>query len=162
AFLTTSVPVPRIAMRRPVAIAFGVAIFVVSALAPFSALRLARSPNAGFVTVQRSFLAGKWVAAAMRLAPESGTPALGACRTTIPSHAAPRARGIDLRDRDFLLVTVDALRADRLRALGGNGLTPSIDALAESGAVFAHAYTPTPHTSYALASLLTGKFLRPV
>jgi len=32
--------------------------------------------------------------------------------------------GLDLRGHDVLLVTVDALRADRLRAYGGAGLTP--------------------------------------
>src|SRR5690606_30494727 len=61
-----------------------------------------------------------------------------------------------------LLVTVDTLRADRLGAYGGRDLTPSMDALAAEGRVFGRAYTPTPHTSYALSSLLTGKYLRPV
>ncbi|MAT27628.1 MAG: hypothetical protein CMN29_22175, partial [Sandaracinus sp.] len=76
---------------------------------------------------------------------------------------APAARpGIDLRDRDVLLISVDALRADRLAAWGGEGLTPEMDALAEEGLVFRRAYTPTPHTSYALSSMLTGKYLREV
>ena len=74
-----------------------------------------------------------------------------------------RAReGIDLRGKDVLLITIDALRADRLRAWGGEGLTPHLDALADDSMVFTRAYTPTPHTSYALTSMLTGKYMRPV
>ena len=74
------------------------------------------------------------------------------------------APGIDLRDGSILLITIDALRADRLAAYGAEGgATPSINALSDDHAViFEHAYTPTPHTSYALASLLTGKFMREV
>jgi arylsulfatase A-like enzyme len=70
--------------------------------------------------------------------------------------------GIDLRGRDVLLITIDALRADRLRAYGGHGLTPALDALADESVVFLRAYTPTPHTSYALGSLMTGKYLVPL
>ncbi|MDH5671686.1 MAG: sulfatase-like hydrolase/transferase [Myxococcales bacterium] len=86
-----------------------------------------------------------------------------------PASAAPRAapnavarRGIDLRGRDILLITVDALRADRLGAYGGAGLTPQMDRLARESVVFARAYTPTPNTSYAIAGLMTGKFLEPL
>ena len=28
--------------------------------------------------------------------------------------------------------------------------------------MFEHAYTPTPHTSYALVELMTGKFMQPL
>jgi arylsulfatase A-like enzyme len=70
--------------------------------------------------------------------------------------------GVDLHGRDVLLITVDALRADQLRALGGSGVAPAIDALAEESVVFSRAYTPTPHTSYAISSLLTGKFIQPL
>jgi arylsulfatase A-like enzyme len=62
--------------------------------------------------------------------------------------------------RHVLLITVDALRADRLRAYGGCGVTPFLDSLAEESVVWRRAYTPTPHTSYALASLHTGAFVR--
>src|SRR5690606_2545964 len=69
---------------------------------------------------------------------------------------------IDLRDHDVLLITVDALRADALSAYGGKGRMPELDALATDSVVFERAYTPAPHTSYALASLLTAKFMKPV
>jgi arylsulfatase A-like enzyme len=65
------------------------------------------------------------------------------------------------RDPSVLLVTVDALRADRLEAYGARGrTTPRLDAFARDAVVFRRAYTTTPHTSYALGGLMTGKHLR--
>jgi arylsulfatase A-like enzyme len=72
-------------------------------------------------------------------------------------------RSLDLRERDILLITVDALRADHVGAYGyGRPITPAIDALAKTGVVFDAAYTATPHTSYAVTSLMTGKYMRPL
>jgi len=77
---------------------------------------------------------------------------------TPDAAAAARATTVDLRDRDVLLITIDALRADRLVAYGAKTpLMPQLDALAAEGRVFLRAYTPTPHTSYALISMLSGK-----
>ncbi len=71
--------------------------------------------------------------------------------------------GVDLRGWDLLLITVDALRPDHLGAYGyGRPTSPRIDALATEGLVFDAAYTPTPHTSYAVTSLMTGKYMRPL
>jgi len=68
---------------------------------------------------------------------------------------------LDVSDRDLLLVTIDALRADHLGAYGyGRPTSPAIDELARQGVVFERAYTATPQTSYAVASLLTGKYVR--
>ncbi len=61
-----------------------------------------------------------------------------------------------------MLVTVDALRADRLRALGGRGRTPTLDAFAARGVLFRRAYCATPHTSYSLASVMLGTHARSV
>ncbi|MFO0606888.1 MAG: sulfatase [Polyangiales bacterium] len=61
-----------------------------------------------------------------------------------------------------MLVTVDALRADRLRALGGRGRTPTLDAMAARGVLFRRAYCTTPHTSYSLASVMLGTYARSV
>ncbi|MCB9594266.1 MAG: sulfatase-like hydrolase/transferase [Sandaracinaceae bacterium] len=59
-----------------------------------------------------------------------------------------------------LLVTVDALRADRLGVYGNRrGLTPAIDALARDGVVFEHASTQAPHSSYSLCSLMASEYL---
>jgi arylsulfatase A-like enzyme len=59
---------------------------------------------------------------------------------------------------DVVLITVDALRADHLGLYGYSRATsPALDALARESSVFERAYTPSPHTSFALASLLTGQ-----
>ncbi len=77
------------------------------------------------------------------------------------SIARPRdGASLPLTDGDVVLVTVDALRADALRALGGSGRMPFLDAFAARGWVFHHAYAATPHTSYSLASLMTGTHAR--
>jgi arylsulfatase A-like enzyme len=77
---------------------------------------------------------------------------------------APKAeRALEFGDRDVLLVSIDALRADHVGAYGyDRPTTPRIDSLAREGAVFDAAYTATPHTSYAVASLMTGKYMRPL
>lgn len=117
-------------------------------------------PNACFVVATRAPLTGKLIGALRDYAASSVPPppasAVG------PEATARAGRGVDLSGHDVLLVTVDALRADRVGPWGGEGLTPHMDALADEGVSFLRAYTPTPHTSYALTSLLTGKFLRPV
>ncbi|MBI2395239.1 MAG: sulfatase-like hydrolase/transferase [Deltaproteobacteria bacterium] len=77
--------------------------------------------------------------------------------------AQSTARAIDATGRDLLLVTIDALRADHVGAYGyPRKTTPAIDALAAEGVLFERAYTATPHTSYAVASLMTGKYMRPI
>jgi len=123
-----------------------------------AALWLVRTEaNAAFVAESGAVLTGKLIAGLRRSSPDrvlSATPDVQADR---PSSAAS---GIDIRDRDILLITVDALRADRLAAYGGSGLTPHMDALARRSVVFRRAYTPSPTTSYALGSLMTGTFLR--
>ncbi len=52
-----------------------------------------------------------------------------------------------------VLLTIDAWRADALSPTD----TPNLWALARRGTCFSRAYTTTPHTSFALASLHTGK-----
>lgn len=138
--------------RRSLALAV-----VLVALAPYSLWRLASHPTLSFAVREKA----PWTAKLM-------TPLAPAPRRVVASvepAARPRPsaqRGVDLRDRDVLLISVDALRADLLRAYGGSGRTPELDRLAAESAVFLRAYTPAPHTSYALASLLTGKFVKPL
>src|SRR5690606_11873114 len=63
----------------------------------------------------------------------------------------------------LLLITVDALRADHVGTYGySRAMTPHIDELANTGATFLYAYAPTPHTSYSITSLMTGKYMRPL
>jgi arylsulfatase A-like enzyme len=58
---------------------------------------------------------------------------------------------------DILLVTVDALRADRLgaRLPDGRPLMPALDALAAEGAVFARAFAPSTVTRGSLPPIMT-------
>ncbi len=54
-----------------------------------------------------------------------------------------------------LLITIDALRNDRLRA----DLAPHLTALASEGTRVTRTYTQAPHSSYAITSLHTSEFL---
>jgi arylsulfatase A-like enzyme len=69
----------------------------------------------------------------------------------------------DFRGRDILFITVDALRADHVGSYGyARPTTPEIDALAAQGIRYEHAYCATPHTSYSVTSMMTGKYMRPL
>ncbi|MCP4676573.1 MAG: sulfatase-like hydrolase/transferase [Deltaproteobacteria bacterium] len=60
-----------------------------------------------------------------------------------------------------LLVTIDALRADRLGVYGHSGrdLSPNLDRWArDKGIVFEHAYCAAPHSSFSLTSLHTSRY----
>src|SRR5690606_2901926 len=64
---------------------------------------------------------------------------------------------------DAMLITVDALRADHVGAYGYPLPTsPALDALAARGARFEHAYSSAPHTSLSIASMLSGRNVRPL
>lgn len=79
--------------------------------------------------------------------------ALGANRIAVAEIQQPRIT-------DIVLITIDALRADRLGSYGySRRMTPNLDALAYRGTRFERVYTPTPHTSLAIGSLLTGRSL---
>jgi arylsulfatase A-like enzyme len=59
----------------------------------------------------------------------------------------------------LVVVTLDTVRRDHVGAYGGaRGLTPHLDALAQRGLVFEHAFTTMPTTGPAHASLFTGLF----
>jgi arylsulfatase A-like enzyme/tetratricopeptide (TPR) repeat protein len=58
----------------------------------------------------------------------------------------------------IILISVDTLRADHLPAYGYRGLlTPALDTLAADGVVFERAYSHSPQTLPAHASLLSGR-----
>jgi len=58
----------------------------------------------------------------------------------------------------IVVVSIDALRADRLSAYGSSGAkTPAIDALAADGVVFERAYANSPQTLPSHVSMLTGR-----
>jgi arylsulfatase A-like enzyme len=85
-----------------------------------------------------------------------------AVTTTVATAVEPAPslpEGPRRREADVVLITIDAVRADHLGCFGyGRATTPNIDALAARAVRFERAYTQAPHTSFALASLMIGKY----
>lgn len=134
-------------------------------LASGTAERLSRFDNFRLVVSESAPLLQHAVAFAARLAPPPALGAVDPCLVAPESCAAraDQAGGPSFAGRDVVLVTIDALRADHVSAYGySRRTTPHIDALAIGGVRFEHAYCATPHTSYSVTSLLTGKFMRPL
>jgi arylsulfatase A-like enzyme len=130
---------------------------VAAALTPSSASKVALADNIRLVFLDHAPVLGRAVEVAARIEPpEPFEPEL--------AKGPADAKGtLDARGWDILLITVDALRADHVGAYGyGRKTTPVIDKLASEGVVFESAYTATPHTSYAVTSLMTGKYMRPL
>ncbi len=101
-------------------------------------------------------IAGEALAAALALDP-------GGIEPPAPSAPPVPERPFDARGWDVLLVTVGSLRADHVGVYGYDRATsPNIDRLAREGVLFENAYSPSPVTSYAIASLFTGKYMRPL
>jgi arylsulfatase A-like enzyme/glycosyltransferase involved in cell wall biosynthesis len=76
-----------------------------------------------------------------------------------PEARSPRKRPTrtPAAPRNILMIGSDTLRADRLGALGYHrALTPNIDQLAASGALFSNCYVPCARTAPSLISMLTG------
>ena len=122
---------------------------------------LAKYDNARRIVSERSDVLGRVAELAAKKWPP---PPLDLGDGTAEDPLADDAsRTLDAQGRDVLLVTIDALRADHVGAYGyGRATTPSLDALSKEGVVFERAYTATPHTSYAISSLMTGKYMRPI
>lgn len=137
---------------------------VLGALSFPAARRLALFDNFRFVFVEHAPILGRAVELAARLAPP--VPHEGdadAVDVTASTPSADGKRALELSGRDLVLITIDALRADHLGAYGYERPTsPNLDRLAQEGVVFERAYTSTPHTSYAVVSLMTGKYMRPL
>jgi choline-sulfatase len=95
----------------------------------------------------------------------------GGDATGLPAVAAPGGAGAPapVRKRtgegfagNILIVSIDALRADRLGVAGykrrqGKTLTPHLDGLAQRGAYFRRAWSQAPNTPRSFPSLLTGR-----
>ncbi len=60
---------------------------------------------------------------------------------------------------DIILITIDAVRADRMGFLGAHsGLTPNLDRIAHESIVFTQAYSQSPLTISSHATILTGTY----
>ncbi len=90
---------------------------------------------------------------------------LTACFPAPPSDAELRLFSqVGRRPRSTLvLFTIDSLRAEHVGAYGyPRPTTPVIDRLARRGLRFTRAYAQAPHTSFSIASLLTGRYFGPL
>jgi hypothetical protein len=149
----------RVAVIASVAVLSGVGVAV--ALSPRNARKIATASNVRLELVEHAPLLGRAILAANRMAPPVSLDDAGAAASLAPPGEI--ARALDWTGDDVVLITVDALRADHLGAYGyGRPTTPAIDALARGGIRFEHAYCPTPHTSYSVTSMMTGKYMRPL
>ncbi len=123
-----------------------------------AARALHTADNLRMILLEHAPLMGRGVALAARIAPVA-TEAAGAA----PAAPASAGRTLHWNERSVLMVTVDALRADHVSAYGySRPTTPVFDRLAEQAALFEYAYCATPHTSYSLTSLMTGKYMHPL
>ncbi|HEX4458541.1 MAG TPA: sulfatase-like hydrolase/transferase, partial [Polyangia bacterium] len=104
------------------------------------------------VMVERAALASPLV----RAFAHTAAPVAAATLNAPGNEEAPALpQGPQLPAGDVVLITVDALRADRVTPR----TMPFLSSLAATGVVFQRAYTQVPHTSFSLATLLTGKYV---
>jgi arylsulfatase A-like enzyme len=153
---------------RAIAAAMLVALVLAFAWTPTASARLGPMSNTRVVLVEHAPLLGRAVLVAAALHPpprfdddDEGAPGARGAPHGAPVGEIPRA--LDWSRRDIVLLSVDALRADHVSAYGyARATTPRIDALAREGKLFTHAYCPTPHTSYSVTSMMTGRYMRPL
>jgi len=163
-------PAPAAGWRRWAGPALPALIALIAlAVARPAAARLAHFDNFRLLLLERAPLLGPGVRLAAQLAPPPPLASAGSgCDPMLdPGCVAPGPRGsarpLELGKRDILFISIDALRADHVGAYGyKRNTTPHIDALAKQGVLFTHAYCPTPHTSYSVTSMMTGKYMRPL
>jgi arylsulfatase A-like enzyme len=138
----------------------GLALLLCVARVPAALTAIDHASNVRIALVDHAPMAGRFISVLMRIRPPADTslPAAG-----VSPEVTEVPRSLDWTGRDLLLVSVDALRADHVSAYGyARPTTPNLDALAREGTLFESAYCPTPHTSYSITSMLTGKYLRPL
>lgn len=135
------------------------------AWAPYAASAVSGEDNLRRVLLERAPILGRSVVVASQMAPPPKADEEDSASAATLSGLRDRkgARSLDWQGHDIVLVTIDALRADHVSSYGyKRKTTPNIDALAARGARFERAYCPTPHTSYSIASLMTGKYMKPL
>ena len=150
---------PELRRLARVGAASGAALIVALVLA-----LVASSPAVRRISVAKTWFAGPVVRGALGLllpAPGGGgadvDPAAALAAAARPAYRVgdPLTRP----DWNVLLVTVDALRVDRLGAKGpgGQALAPRLDALAGRAWRFERAYAPATTTRYSVGALLQGR-----
>ena len=133
-------------------------VVVATALCPIAARDLPQWDNVRFLYVAKAPTLAHALQIAAAVQPVEATTA------EVTTEPGPQSeRWLSWHDRDFLLVSIDAVRADHVGAYGyARRTTPNIDELAKRGVVFERAYSVMPHTSYSMTSILTGKYMRPL
>ena len=127
------------------------------AMAAASVWQLRGSQILRFASYERTVITGIVLhAVPLSLAPRTVAAAeRNAAEETLP----PLPEGPRRPDADVVVITIDALRADHVGAYGyKRPTTPNIDAVARAGTRFERAYSQAPHTSFSIASMLTGKY----
>ncbi|MDD5306841.1 MAG: sulfatase-like hydrolase/transferase [Deltaproteobacteria bacterium] len=157
-FLAIEPVIGRLPRRLPV-----VAVASAVLLCALSLVLLMRTQNPRFVVGERTAAASDVLDMARLLAPRAKDTAAASVEPDASEIAAQAGPFISRPGSTVIMISVDAMRYDRLAALGASRrVAPNLDALSERSVLFARAYTPVPHTSYALSSLLTGKYTRPL
>ena len=132
---------------------------------PF-AERLSRFDNFRFLLSEKAPILGRAVELSARLAPppplEPGEPPCAGpgCAEIRPGQGPARS----ICAAATCCWSASTLCAPTTSSSYGysRATTPNLDRLAKEGVVFERAYTATPHTSYAVTSLMTGKYMRPL
>jgi arylsulfatase A-like enzyme len=130
---------------RAVLIAAAVAVL----LGAVGLSRLEQSRGLRTLALERTAPLARLLTVAHRLrGPQVTAPVAAAPVAVRPVQSGPHLGAVDV-----FLITVDAMRADRLT----KEVAPTLRGLADQGVDFAHAYAQVPHTSFSVATLLTGK-----
>jgi hypothetical protein len=147
-------------LGRAGALAVVAVVAVCAARAPSAARALERFSNIRILLVEHAPILGRAVQVTEALRPEEHWAPWMDAPSVAPGEVR---RSLDWSGHDIVLISVDALRADHVSAYGyARPTTPNLDALAREGTLFESAYCPTPHTSYSVTSMMTGKYLRPL
>jgi hypothetical protein len=150
---------PGVGVRAGV-VAVALLVLFCAGVTPRAARALEPATNLRIVLVEHAPLMGRAVTFAMLLRPPDADDPSRNAQATAPGEVV---RSLDWNGHDLVLISVDALRADHVSSYGySRPTTPNLDALASAGTRFDSAYCPTPHTSYSLTSMMTGKYLRPL
>ncbi|MFO0659852.1 MAG: sulfatase-like hydrolase/transferase [Polyangiaceae bacterium] len=124
---------------------------------PHAAKKLAAADNVRFVFGSHALVLAPAIEIAAKISPPVPLDVEG------PTTVTSTPRALSWQGRDIVLISIDALRADHVSSYGyTRKTTPNIDQLATSGVRFEQAFCATPHTSYSVTSMLTGKYMRPL
>ena len=145
------------------------ALVVVAAVAAgsFSLVGINASQALRYLTFEHTLITARVLKGAAHVGLVGGRP-----KTPRPAPAAPakpadsppavkKMAGPLSPGSNVLLITVDAMRADQLAAHGqARAVTPNLNTWSQGSTIFERGYCQVPHTSFSLASLMTGTYLK--